>query len=436
MPPTPDSLGTITGRNIRSGEPLNICVIGSGISGLSTAFYLSKFLNVDITVFERADAFGGRANVTGNGEHCPRVFLSNYKRLFSILREVENEDGLAVYETLQPVHRYTHVEGRGWAEISHLYVVLAKELSLAERLRVLKARHASPLVAAQVPGANDNRYGSVRNFSPLSLARVITNLHRSTIAFALGGPTDECLTSPWVRYLEKVGVTFRRSHPVNSITPSPHGVSVHSPAGALTFDAVVVATFVSDAADLLAASGIDHRLKALDHVHCQCLTLRLDPRERIFEGGRLGLYSREGINVVLQPGHSRCVVLCTRPLSTDVSYVVSRVRHFLSLEYAIPSITVRNNHQPAEAIYAADYIRPTSILRRNLPRIYFAGSYIKNSYPIDSGESAARSAFNAVQRIQRDYHLSACPCPSTESRPGEAADSQHPAQPALEARRA
>jgi len=405
MSASPDSVGSVAEQIGDPGSPMNVCIIGSGISGLSAAFFLAKYQNVCITVYERSDVFGGRANINEYGEHCPRVFLSDYECLFSILREVENGDGTSIYDTLQAVHRYCHIEGRGWIEISHLYAALARELTLRERFKMVQARRASPLVAAQVPGTNENSYGSMRNFSPLSLARVIKSLRRSTIAFALGGPTDDCLISPWVRYLEKAGVMFTKSRRIDTITPLPHGVSVHSIAGVSAFDAVLVTAFVPDLADLLTASGIDHGVKVLNYTHCKCLTLALNPREKILAIRQLALYSREGINVVLQPDHSRCVVLCTRPLSTDVSYVVSRVREFLGLEHEIPDITVRDNCRPEEAIFSADYIRPGAILRQCLPHVYFAGSYIKNSYPIDSGEGAARSAFDAVQRIQRDYRL-------------------------------
>ena len=39
---------------------MKIAIIGSGISGLSTAFYLSKFS--DVTIFEKNKKFGGHAN--------------------------------------------------------------------------------------------------------------------------------------------------------------------------------------------------------------------------------------------------------------------------------------------------------------------------------------------------------------------------------------
>ena len=67
-------------------EPqMNVCVVGSGISGLSSAFYLLQYADVGVTVYEQAGVFGGRANVTDDGEHCARVFLSDYDYLFGIL---------------------------------------------------------------------------------------------------------------------------------------------------------------------------------------------------------------------------------------------------------------------------------------------------------------------------------------------------------------
>jgi len=401
------SADAVQERASNTSDPVNLCIVGSGIAGLSAAFYLAKYQNVTTTVYERSDTFGGRANVEAGAEHCPRVFLSDYTHLFSILRNIECDTGASVYDTLQTVHRYCHIKGRGWAEISHLYVALARELSLAERFKVVRAGRSSPLVAAQVPGTNENRYGSLRNFTPLTIARMITNMRRSTIAFALGGPTDEVLISPWVRHLERAGVTFKKSLPVETITPLRYGVSVRTAAGASTFDAVLVTAFAPDLAEILTASGIDHRIKVMSHTHCKCITLALSPSEKIFARRQLALYSRDGINVVLQPDRCRCVVLCIRPLSTDVSYVVSRVREFLGLEHPILDVKVRDNQRPEEAIYAADYIKPDAILRRSYEHVYFAGSFIRNSYPIDSGEGAARSAFEAVQRIQRDYHLTA-----------------------------
>lgn len=72
---------------------MRVCIIGSGIAGLSTAFYLSRLDDVDVTMVERSSHPGGRADVTTGGEHCPRIFLDDYHHLFHILRQLTLPDG-------------------------------------------------------------------------------------------------------------------------------------------------------------------------------------------------------------------------------------------------------------------------------------------------------------------------------------------------------
>jgi hypothetical protein len=182
-------------------------------------------------------------------------------------------------------------------------------------------------------------------------------------------------------------------------------VRVETGGGDERFDAVVVTAFVSDAADLLTASGLAHTLADGQHVHCKAFTIMLNPAERALDPGPPTIYCHEGINLVLQPRHHRCVVLCTWSASTDDEFVLAKVREFLDLNYPIVEIRVRDNQAPDEAVYAADYVIPGRILRQPQPRIHFAGSYVKNSYPMDSGESAARSAFDTVAAMREAYAL-------------------------------
>ena len=384
---------------------MRICIIGSGLSGLSASFYLSQYDDMRITLHEQASVFGGRANVAQGGEHCARLFLKDYNYLFSILGIIRTPDGRSVFDSLRQVKRYCHTMTSGWVELSHLYPLLARELSLAERLGMAKARRMSPLLAEQNIGSNTNRYGARSNYSLLSLIRMASNLSRSKVAYALEGPTNECLIAPWVSHLEERGVELKREASVNAIRPEAHGVSIYSEARWKIFDAVIVAAFVSDVVSLLTASCIEHSMAMFNHAHCKCLTLQLDVRERVLASEQPALYCHNGINIVVQPKHNRCVVLCTRSASTDEDYVLNRVREYLNLKYELADVKVRDNQRAEEAIYAADYIDQDKILRRRRPHIYFAGSYITNSYPVDSGEGAVRSAFNVVQRMQKEYGL-------------------------------
>jgi hypothetical protein len=133
--------------------------------------------------------------------------------------------------------------------------------------------------------------------------------------------------------------------------------------------------------------------------------LTLDARERVLDRERPVLYSRDGISAVVQPGSRRCVVLCTRVVSTETDHVLARMSEYLDLEHPFTDVKERDNLRPDEALYTADYVNPDKVLKRPRSHIYFAGSYLRNSYPVDSGEGATRTALAAVRRMERRYDL-------------------------------
>ena len=90
---------------------MRVAVIGSGISGLSCAFYLAEHPGVEIVVYERDDVLGGRANTNANGEHCPRIFLSDYHTLSGILRRIAGPDGRTVHDHLRSLRRFSYAPG-------------------------------------------------------------------------------------------------------------------------------------------------------------------------------------------------------------------------------------------------------------------------------------------------------------------------------------
>jgi glycine/D-amino acid oxidase-like deaminating enzyme len=384
---------------------MRTCIVGSGIAGLSTAFYLTGYEGTQTVVYERAAVLGGRANVVEGAEHCARLFLDDYTHLLDILRQIPGRDGRSLHDELRPVERYCHTRRRGWVRTSHLYPLLARELSLRDKFAIALRRRQSPLLAAQELGRNTNRFGSRKNFSYRSIARIAANAVRSKTAYTLEGATDTSLLAPWVRLLKVRGVAFNVNTSVRTVRPEGSGVFVQSDKGAERFDAVVVTAFAPDMIDLLAASGITHSAERLQHTHCKCLTVTLDPREKVLVEGVPALYSRDGITVIVQPTHARCVALVSRSPNTDDRYVLAQVRDFLNLAHDILDFAVRDNQQPDEALYTADYLDPRRLLGRPQPNLYFAGSYIRNSYPVDSGEGAARSALAVVRQMQSDHGL-------------------------------
>ncbi|MFE5285883.1 FAD-dependent oxidoreductase [Nocardia sp. NPDC056611] len=386
------------------GEVMKVCVVGAGISGLSTAQYLSRYHDVEVFVYEQSSTFGGRANILDGGEHCPRVFLNDYHYLFEIFKDLRLSDGSTVYDSLTTLQRYWASSRSGWVELSHTYSIFADEVPIGDRLRVLRAKRISPLIAEQEFSGNTNRYGSWRNYSLRSLLRIIMSLARFASVHDLGGRTDRVLTGPWVDNLRTRGVTLVTDTPVLSLHPDSSGVVVELADHSERFDAVVVTAYASDASRLLESSGLPHRIPRLSHIHCKVFTLVLDPREKILER-EPAIYSRQGLNILFQPRANRCVVLCLRSRSTSRDFVTARLREYLDLEHDFVEVRERDNQADNEAIFSADFVDQNAILVEPAQHIYFAGSYTKNSYPVDSGEGAARAAFNAVERLAGDFHL-------------------------------
>jgi hypothetical protein len=382
---------------------VRVGIVGSGLSGLSAAFYLSQH-RASITIYEQDGTLGGRANVIDGGEHCARLFLDDYSHLLAILSCIETAGGASVRDTLRSVTRYWHSDRSGWIAISHLYPFLAKEVPLRDKLRLMAERGRSPLLAERGVGENVNRYGSRKNVSLASLARMAANFLASRRAYALPGPTDRYLIGPWASHLEARGVRIEANRRVEAIRAVKRGVCLDLAGGSEEFDAVIVTSFPSDTIDLLNASQLGHALKRLAHTHCKVLTVGLDGAEKVLANG-LAIYSGDGIAAVVQPDHTRCVVLCLRPARTDDDYVLTRAREMLSLEHELADVRVRDNQRAGEAIFIADYQDPARVLAQPLAHVYFAGSCMKNSYPVDSGEGAARSAHNAVEAMRRAYDL-------------------------------
>ena len=384
---------------------MRVCIIGAGLSGLSAAHYLAQHADSTITIYEQSEVLGGRANVIDGAEHCARLFLDDYTHLLAILDAIPTADGRSVHDTLQAVTRYWHSASAGWVEISHSHPVLAKEVPWRDKLQLMRERSRSPLLAQQDAGVSSNCYGSRKNHSLSSIAHVAANLLRTRTAYALPGSTDGCLIDPWARYLRDRGVAIETGTQVQAIAAAARAVAVTTAAGRQEFDAVIVSAFVSDLIALLSASGLAHTLRAMPHTHRRVFSVTLHGAEPILAGGQPAIYSRAGIAVVVQPQHRRCVVLCLRPISTDEGYVLARAREMLGLEYPLVDVRVRDNQRAAEALFVADQMDPSTVLARPLDHVYFAGSCMRNSYPADSGEGAARSAFNAVRALRRSYEL-------------------------------
>jgi oxygen-dependent protoporphyrinogen oxidase len=71
---------TTTGVTNDSGKDSNVAVLGGGITGLATAFYLSKFTNISVTLIEAKSRLGGWLNSTSVDISSGRVVFEQGPR--------------------------------------------------------------------------------------------------------------------------------------------------------------------------------------------------------------------------------------------------------------------------------------------------------------------------------------------------------------------
>lgn len=381
-------------------------MLGAGLSGLAAAHLLAGTRGVEVDLYEARAVAGGRANVEDGAEHCQRLFLSDYRALLPMLAQIPYDETGSVRDRLVPLRRFVRTPTRGWVEISHQYSIFAPEVGLVEKLRIARASRESILLARSLRG-NANFLGGPKNSyslgSKLAVAR--TFIRRQT-AFTLPGATDRLLVEPWVRHLAARGVNIHLATPAETIEPRRDGVDVGIDGRREHYDAVISTLFVSSLRTLLDRSGIRHRLSPSGHAHCACFTIAFDPDERSPSISVPALYSHQGIGLVVQPEAHRCTVLCVRSVRSDRDWVLARTAEILDLSHPIASVACRPNSAPDEALFIGDHVRHDRVFATAAPpRFQVAGSWTRDGYPVDSGESAARSAYRSVRSVARALGL-------------------------------
>jgi 1-acyl-sn-glycerol-3-phosphate acyltransferase len=87
----------------------------------------------------------------------------------------------------------------------------------------------------------------------------------------------------------------------------------------------------------------------------------------------------------------------------SIEAAVAGVRSALHLEHPPVRVRARENLGSGEAVFVGNPVDPVRLAEPLSPRVYFAGSYTATSSPVDSAESACRSAHIALARLAADH---------------------------------
>ncbi len=270
---------------------MRIGIVGAGLSGLATAFYLTRARpDIDLVVFEAADRPGGtlhteevqgfRFETGGNG------FLTNKP---DCLQLVEDSGGgsLLLPSSDLARKRYIYTDGLHRMPESPGLFARSRLLTLPQKLRMLGEFF--------VPAKRDDEDESLRQFGDRRLGPAFTRVFLDAMSAGIYGSTPDRLSvraafplvvalerehgglfrgmiakrkkgagpggvltstrlgiSSLIRHLESVvSAEWRYGEPVTSIERSGNGFRLHSSSGATEVDRVVVCSTSYAAARML-----------------------------------------------------------------------------------------------------------------------------------------------------------------------------------------
>ena len=274
-----------------------IAVVGSGISGLSAAWFLSR--HHDVTVFEASGRLGGHSRTIDVPIGDPTTAVDtgfivynelNYPNLTKLLEvlDVATDASNMSFSVSVGDGNFEYAGGLGFGG----YVAQPSNVLRARYWRMLTdiARFLSEFKSDDTQDLNDRTLGSLlaakgysrwfreRHILPMGAAiwsGTIADLEafpaRSFIAFfrnhgllkAKGRPQWRSVRGGSREYvkrlLDRTDAQFRSHCPVTRVTREPDGVHIHSPAGVDHFDDVVLASHANQSLSLLGDPSVDER---------------------------------------------------------------------------------------------------------------------------------------------------------------------------------
>ena len=217
---------------------MKIIIVGSGISGLSAAYEMSRLKNVNVELYEMKDQLGGlaKSDTYKNGrytEHSWRGYCESYENLFDIMKNIKvnnkaliqniNKDKL-ILSNLNKNGVFGFIRKMSLIHLCKFIYIFSKNmLSGSERQQNELSRIK---FVKQISFLNHQVYldliSDLLHIGPdpalVSAKTVNDTMKLGTKWYHLGYPTQEGLIDVWAKYLKQQNVKIHLNHTLTSIS--------------------------------------------------------------------------------------------------------------------------------------------------------------------------------------------------------------------------
>jgi len=408
----------------------NITIIGAGIAGLTTAYYLAKTNQYNVTLIEKEKRIGGRIlSVPYQNQHFELggfIILRWYKEFLALCEELTVTDSFETFENFKEYY-YSPAQSNvveaefkpsikeylSYARLMLPYILRGKLNFYKPDYSLFGGKSAGEVIEASI-GKNSQILAAekiiIQGYTYPNLYSVPMSIFAPFIMKMLGGyfntskllfGNTEILVEKIVEFLHKQGVQILTNTKVESVS----GHDVTTDKGNITFDKLAVATTLNS--HLFKGLGINLSGKYTSY---SCVVIKMEKPSIIMNSDKwtviyipeesnlktVSVYNRRGVNDSYDSTYLTLYIkVVDRPLSFDE--IRSEMKKVFPDNYCSTEI-VRKDWVHLMPVITSDELQNIS-RSQGLNDIYFAGDYF--SWPtmeaaVASGKQAATSIMQSL----------------------------------------
>jgi hypothetical protein len=373
---------------------MSIAVIGSGTTGLYTAYYLAKKGYKNIDIYEKDDHIGGRlkSSISEDIDHCERINPNIYF------------NGNSVYKDIGIWNNIQQVEGRnmantiknGWIKLIQLICTLLLPWTTFEH-SISIVLNSEDLALFQNFILN---YIYINNFKYMSKLQGVVSFilfifKKYVVFYSITNLSLFSLLNPFKKYLSNKGCQFITNTSVNNILKINNQYLINQK----MYEYIFIASDLQNLTDINNVGlddnyidvHLDNKLFNAPIIYHLKLNQKLNnnpsPQSWIDMKYKYSILYKPSLNYIF---------LSIGKQVDDSEDPIAMINKYVSLKNEdVRSIIKKNNTEINNQVYIGPRINQSRIEKYLHPNIFIAGTYT-DQYIFESSEAAALSSKYAV----------------------------------------